>query len=96
MALFANRRMARHPRGSGHQAGWMKSLHLLCNNDSVHPLPVRMVPIGVVSHRKYRWVYVYACPHGRGTSSACDAREGWIIGYDGRPFRLWRGRQNGR
>jgi hypothetical protein len=93
MALFATVRMTRDPyrRPSGRPAGWMKSLNLLCHNSAAHPLPVRMVGIGTVRHPKYRWQYVYACPHPH-----CRLREGWIIGYDGKPFRLWRGRHDVR
>jgi hypothetical protein len=60
----------------------MKNLLIFCQN-GYHPLPEQMVLIGVNKDSKYGFQYVYACPK-------CNHREGWIIGYDGQPFCLFR------
>lgn len=60
----------------------MKNLFILCRN-GYHPLPRQMVLIGVKRDSKYGFQYIYACP-------TCNRREGWIIGYDGQAFCLFR------
>ena len=77
---------------------WMKNLDLLCHNDSVHPLPVKLVNIGTVADPKVDggFRYIYACPYGRGNSNSCSMREYWVLGKNNKPRRLWRGKYNGR
>ena len=77
--------MQDQPRPDPH----MKNLYILCPANGSHPLPVQKVRIGVPRHHKYGWQYIYACP-------ICNHREAWITGYDGRPFRLWRGYSDNR
>jgi hypothetical protein len=80
------------------QVKWMTKLDLLCHNDSAHPLPVKLVNIGTIPDPKVDggFRYIYACPYGRGNGNACDMREYWVLGNNGKARRLWRGKYNGR
>ena len=77
---------------------WMKKLDLLCHNDGVHPLPVKMVHIATIPDATVDggFRYIYACPYGRGNSNACEMREYWVLGKKNKPRRIWRGKYNGR
>lgn len=87
MALFTQQsHHARTPR--------MEKLSVICRGGA-HPIPTRMVYISRVRHPRYGALWIYACPFGRGTPHACRMRAGWIVGYNGRPFELFRGQHNG-
>jgi hypothetical protein len=77
---------------------WMEKLDLLCHNDGVHLLPVRMVHIGTIPDATVDggFRYIYACPYGRGNGNACDMREYWVLSNNNKPRRMWRGKYNGR
>ena len=62
----------------------MEHLQILCPANGRHPFAVRKVHIATKPDPKYGFQYIYACPID-------NKREGWIIGYDGKPFRLWSG-----
>ena len=88
--------MALYPttRRTHHKSPHLDRLNVLCHGGT-HPIPCRMAFIGTAPHPKYRSMSIYACPFGRGTPHACQMRTGYIVGYDGRPFELWRGAHNG-
>lgn len=62
----------------------MEHLRILCARDGRHPFAVKKVHIATKPDPKYGFQYIYACPID-------NHREAWIIGYDGKPFRLWSG-----
>lgn len=61
----------------------MERLRVHCPANGRHPYAVGMVHIGTKRDHKYGFQYLYACP-------VDNHREGWIVGYDGKPFRLFR------
>jgi len=75
---------------------WMQHLNLLCHNDPVHPLPVKMVPIGTAPDDTVAggFRYIYACPFGRHNGHPCGLREYWVLTPNG-PRQIWRGVYNG-
>lgn len=66
----------------------MAELNCLCPANAIHPLPVRMTCIARQPDTRSGddFQYIYACPF-----HPCLWREGWILGREGRPFKLWRG-----
>ncbi len=75
---------------------WMENLDLLCHNDPVHPLPLKMVHIGTVADDTVAggFRYIYACPFGRHNGVACQMREYWVLTPNG-SRQIWRGKYNG-
>ena len=67
-------------------------LQALCNNPTVHPLPVAMTFLAEATSHSGQPMAVYRC-----TFPGCPIRSGWVQDHrTGRPLRLWAGAHNSR
>jgi hypothetical protein len=65
----------------------LRSLQPLCNNPSVHPLPVTMRFLAESTSHAGQPLAVYCCSYG-----GCRIRSGWVLDRrTRRPFRLFIG-----